>query len=451
MTFDAGDGNETSQITKAYGSSLTPPKVTWEGHTFVSWTPSVPTTTPGQDMTYTATWIVNTHTVTFDANGGTGGWSRTMNYGETIIPPTPTRTGHTFIGWNKEIETTVPDKDLTYIAQWKANSYTITFNANGGEGGWSKELEYGSRLEAPIVTRFGYTFSGWSPSVPSTVPASNKTYSANWTTNRYTVVFDLNYGDEITQPDTTREGYEFVGWDKPIPETMPAENVSYVAQWREAPEVEEPDPNPEPEPEPTPAPDPEPEPNPEPEPSPDPEPTPTPEPEPDPTPTPEPEPEPEPTPTPQPDLQIFTVTFNPVGGTMVSSQTSIQVEEGQQIGILPIAPNKNGYSFDGWFTEESGGTQISEQTIVTGNVTYYAHWTFQYIAVPVTNGEIRLNESRNTVIGYGGNPSEATIPNGVVTIRSNAFKNCISLQTVTLPNGLKTIGVSAFERCLSLR
>ena len=56
MTFDAGDGKRTSQITKAYGSLLTPPKVTRKGYTFVTWNPPVPTTTPGQDMTFTATW-----------------------------------------------------------------------------------------------------------------------------------------------------------------------------------------------------------------------------------------------------------------------------------------------------------------------------------------------------------------------------------------------------------
>ena len=223
-----------------------------------------------------------------------------MNYGETIRPPTPTCTGHTFIGWNKEIETTVPDKDLTYIAQWKANSYTITFNANGGEGGWSKALEYGSSLEAPIVTRFGYTFSDWSPSVPSTVPASNTTY---------------------------------------------------VAQWEEAPEVEEPEP--EPEPEPTPGPEPEHEPSSEPDPEPD------------------PDTGSEPETQPEVYMKNIVILFDPRQGE--TPYIKKQLKRGDKIGELPMA-TKRGFAFNGWFTEPTGGERVDSNSTLFTSKLVYAHW-----------------------------------------------------------------------------
>jgi hypothetical protein len=70
-----------------------------------------------------------------------------------------------------------PSAVLTFFAVWSVNSYTITFDANGGTGGTSESMQYGSTLTAPTVTRTGYTFTGWDPSVPGTVPATNATYT----------------------------------------------------------------------------------------------------------------------------------------------------------------------------------------------------------------------------------------------------------------------------------
>jgi hypothetical protein len=69
---------------------------------------------------------------------------------------------------------------VTYTAQWRINQYTATFNANGGTGGKAVTQNYGTVLTAPMVMRTGYTFTGWSPSVPSTMPAGNTTYTAQW-------------------------------------------------------------------------------------------------------------------------------------------------------------------------------------------------------------------------------------------------------------------------------
>ena len=190
-------------MTQNYGTALAAPTVTREGYTFAGWSPMVPAMVPAGNVTYVAQWTKNQYTVTFNANGGTGGWSRSMDYGSAISAPTVTRTGYTFIGWTPEISATVPIGGAMYTAQWKVNQYTMTFNANGGEtfnangGEGSKTVtqNYGTALAAPTVTREGYTFAGWSPSVPATVPAGNAIYVARWKKNKYTVMFDANGGD----------------------------------------------------------------------------------------------------------------------------------------------------------------------------------------------------------------------------------------------------------------
>ncbi|MBR6802647.1 MAG: leucine-rich repeat protein [Kiritimatiellae bacterium] len=243
ITFDAAGGEGGTSVTQDYGSSLTAPTVTREGYTFTSWSPTVPTTVPAANATYTAQWQINQYTITFDAAGGEGGTSVTQDYGSSLITPTVTREGYTFIGWSPEVPTTVPAANATYTAQWKINQYTITFDAVGGEGGTSVTQDYGSSLTAPTVTREGYTFIGWSPTVPVTVPATNATYTAQWRANQYTQTFDANggeggasltqdYASSLIAPTVTREGYTFIGWSPEVPTTVPAMNATYTAQWR---------------------------------------------------------------------------------------------------------------------------------------------------------------------------------------------------------------------------
>jgi uncharacterized repeat protein (TIGR02543 family) len=169
-------------------------------------------------------------------------------------PDAPAATpGYTFGGWNKADGTAwdyASDKvtdNITLYAKWAANTYTITFDTAGGSEIAPITQEYGTVITAPEApTREGYTFIGWDKEIPTTMPAENMTVTAQWEINRYTITFDTaggseitpitqDYGTAITAPEApTREGYTFMGWDKEIPTTMPAENITLKARWKDS-------------------------------------------------------------------------------------------------------------------------------------------------------------------------------------------------------------------------
>ena len=166
-----------------------------------------------------------------------------------------TRAGYTQVGWStvdggekvygfEDVYT--QNEALTLYPVWNTNKYTITFDTNGGSEIAPITQDYGTEITAPDnPTRKGYTFKGWDKEIPKTMPAENITVKAQWEINQYTIAFDTNggseiapitqdYGTEITAPDNpTRKGYTFKGWDKEIPETMPAENITITARWKD--------------------------------------------------------------------------------------------------------------------------------------------------------------------------------------------------------------------------
>lgn len=91
-----------------------------------------------------------------------------------------------------------------------------------------------------------------------------------------------------------------------------------------------------------------------------------------------------------------TVTFNPNGGTV--SETSRSVAPGTAVGALPTPTRSGSYSFDGWYTAASGGTQISASTTVSANVTYYAHWTYTGGGGSGSGGGSSSNDNSSPVI-----------------------------------------------------
>ena len=246
ITFDTNGGSEIAPITQDYGTEITAPdNPTRKGYTFKGWDKEIPKTMPAENITLKAQWEINQYTITFDTNGGSEIAPITQDYGtEITAPDNPTRKGYTFKGWDKEIPKTMPAENITLKAQWEINQYTITFDTNGGSEIAPITQDYGTEITAPDKpTRKGYTFKGWDKEIPETMPAENITVKAQWEINQYTITFDTNggseiapitqdYGTEITAPDNpTRKGYTFRGWDKEIPKTMPAENITVKAQW----------------------------------------------------------------------------------------------------------------------------------------------------------------------------------------------------------------------------
>lgn len=227
-----------------YASKITPEEEpTKEGYTFSGWS-EIPTTMPSHDVEITGSFTINKYKVTFISDGVTIK-EETLDFGTTITAPdAPTKTGHTFTGWNPAVDTTAPAHDVTYVAQFSINQYTITFDTDGGSEIAPITQDYNSVVTAPSnPTKTGHTFAGWEKEIPATMPAENLTIKALWTINQYTITFDTDGGSEIapiTQDYNTsitapanpiKTGYTFAGWDKEIPATMPAENLTIKALW----------------------------------------------------------------------------------------------------------------------------------------------------------------------------------------------------------------------------
>ena len=246
FTFDSDGGSDVAAITQDYGTKIeTPTAPTKPGYTFAGWVPAIPETVPAENMSFKAQWTINQYTLTFDADNGTEATVITQDYGTKFdTPADPTREGYTFAGWDMDIPETIPAEDMSFTAKWIANQYTLTFDSDGGSDVAAITQDYGTKIETPAApTKTGYTFAGWDNEIPETMPAESMSFKAQWTINQYTLTFNADNGTEdveITQDygtkfdtpaDPTREGYTFAGWDMDIPETIPAEDMSFTALW----------------------------------------------------------------------------------------------------------------------------------------------------------------------------------------------------------------------------
>ena len=274
VTLNAGDGtiNSGDVTSYTYGVGATLPTagdMTYTGHTFKGWydnenltgspVTAISNTETG-NKEYWAKWEANTYTVTLNAGGGTinSGNVTGYTYGVGATLPTAgdmTYTGHTFKGWydNENLTgspvTAIGDTETgnkEYWAKWEINQYTVTVKPENGKADITITQDYGTPITSPTLTREGYQFNGWDKAIPATMPAENMTITAKWKVNSYTITFDTNggseiapitqdYGTQIAAPaDPTREGYTFIGWDTEIPTTMPAENITVTAQWKDS-------------------------------------------------------------------------------------------------------------------------------------------------------------------------------------------------------------------------
>lgn len=405
VTFDANGGKigteNTSTKTETYDSNYELPSApTRTGYRFVGWftdteyTTQVTTSTNVKKYvahTLYAKWTIKTFDVTFNANGGKIGSYTSANVNQTYnsnykMPDDPERTGYDFVGWYTEqadgsgTKVTTTDKvekesTHTLYAHWKAKTYTLTMDGNGGKFTGDKtqttkpitfDQTYGT-LTKP--TRYGYDCDGWSTSsngsvnvYESTKANGDRTIYAHWkaktikvnfnanggtcSKSSMTVTYDKTYGN---LPTPTLSGKEFAGWyledgDTPITKDSIVKiesEHSLVAHWTSLP--------------------------------------------------------------------TYTVTFNAnyEGGT----NTEKNVAKNSAIGELPSVSDREFYNFLGWFTSATGGVKVTETTVITGPVTYYAHWEKAATCV-VTFDENFTSGNKETVeVKKGGRLGY--IPDGV--------------------------------------
>lgn len=246
ISFDSDGGTDVADISGGEGEPITAPaNPTKTGYTFNGWEPALPSVFPAEDMTVKAKWQINQYTITFDTDGGTAIAPITQDYNTAITKPSdPTKDGCSFAGWDKDIPTLMPAENVTIKALWSVGKYTITFDTDGGTAIAPISQDYGTTITAPAnPTKTGYTFVGWDKTIPSTMPAENVVIKAQWKINQYTITFDTDggttinpitqdYNTAIKKPsDPVKGGYDFAGWSPALPEKMPAENMTIKALW----------------------------------------------------------------------------------------------------------------------------------------------------------------------------------------------------------------------------
>ena len=408
VTWNPNGGTvDPTSTTKTHGSTLgTLPTPTRAAdaqytYTFKGWftattggTQISASTTVTENVTYYAQWTATprSYTATFNGNGGDTPSPSTITktYGSELgTLPTCSRTGYTFLGWytassggTKISSTTKITGTVTYYAQWYINSYTLTYNVNGGNAvsPTSKSVQYGSAYGTlPTPTKssdaeYTYAFAGWYTAASggtqvtanTTMGASNTTIYAHWTATKrsYTINYQTTYGSlnrtsqsvaygskgscTLTMPSNDAQyTYTFQGWytaanggGTKVGSSLTLETPSvtgaatYYAYVTRA-------------------------------------------------------------------VNRYTFTFNANGGSTPSS-SSITKAYNEAIGTLPTcsraANNTYTYTFAGWFdtSATSGGTQLTTTTKVTSNKTWYARWTATYKNYTVTWN------------GNGGTPSKSS-------------------------------------------
>ena len=234
LTFKIGNEVLSTQTLKAGDAIVAPQAPAKEGHSF-SWG-DVPATMPAQDLEIVGSYTVNNYTVTFEA-GGQVVATLTLPYGSPIeAPEAPSKVGHTFVRWD-DLPATMPARNFVCKGYYNVNSYTVQYMVDGAL--YHKEvIEYDAFL-FPIdePTKEGRTFSGWSD-MPKSMPASDLVvegsfmyyvyyYAKGALVNTVGLFFGEPIPGYVYKP--SREEDTFIGWIGETYATMPAHDITYVA------------------------------------------------------------------------------------------------------------------------------------------------------------------------------------------------------------------------------
>lgn len=212
-TFLPNNNGASNTVVKEvkFGGKINVPVFTWARHSFVGWSSAIPEIMPAQDLTFTAQWTtagqvdykVEHYKESLD---GSYFLAETDNLSD-ITGQTVTATVKNYDGfsYNRTVPGTIPsgivtsDGNLVLRLYYTRNSYTLTFDANDGTGNIiTRQAKSGEPISAPEFTREGYNLTGWSPAVPTTMPAADATYTAQWQADGefpYRVEHYLQYSD----------------------------------------------------------------------------------------------------------------------------------------------------------------------------------------------------------------------------------------------------------------
>ena len=242
--LDGGINNINNPAAYNVHDNITLAEPTKTGYKFIGWSDNgeIPVNSTG-DKVFTANWEIIGYEITYVLNGGTNSELNNDYYNvenEEIILAAPTRAGYTFNGWSDNGRIPAHSTgDKEFVASWTANQNTLKFNANGGNGGempdvtLSTDEEY--KLPKNALTRYGYTFAGWSTKSDGTVEFENEavytmgadsevTLYAIWSPITYKITYELKGGKteniteysietgEFSLSAPTRAGYTFTGW-----------------------------------------------------------------------------------------------------------------------------------------------------------------------------------------------------------------------------------------------
>ena len=361
----------TLPTTHTYGTATEIPNLTRTGYVFNGWvvngtgTAQTNLTLGAEDytgaVTLTAAWTAERYAIIYELDGGVNAAGNPAQYtvDQTITLEDPTKPGYTFKGWYADKDFTTLTVGIpvgsteakTFYAKWEQNPYAITWVVN--ESGtinetpeYSKTAFLGGAITAPTVTaKDGYAFGGWYTDRKftesskftdgETMPNHDVTYYAKWTRNTYTITYNLDGGtnagenpktytvesEKITLLDPTKTGYRFDGWyadntyNTKVTEIAVGStgNVTLYAKWT---------------------------------------------------------------------IKQYTVSWNANGGTLDGGNASVSAEYGSLVSAVKPANDptkaataKKEYTFAGWYTDPYNGTELATDAKVTGDVTYYAHWT----------------------------------------------------------------------------
>ncbi|XRD25310.1 InlB B-repeat-containing protein [Lysinibacillus fusiformis] len=360
VSFEVDGGSAVSNQSVAHGekASTPTPAPTKAGYTFEGWYTDV-THTDIYDFnkeitantTIYAKWEPLKYTISFEVDGGSTVSNQSVAHGEKASEPTPvpTKAGYTFGGWYTDVGrtqaydfTSVITEATTIYAKWNAQTYTVSFNTDGGSAVSDQSVAYGGKASAPTPapTKAGYTFEGWYTDAGHTqvydftnVISENTTIYAKWKAQTYTVSFNTDGGSAVSDqsvaygekasaptPAPTKAGYTFGGWYKDAGHTQAydftnviTENTTIYAKWK---------------------------------------------------------------------AQTYTVSFNTDGGSTVSHQS---VAHGGKANKPTSVPTKADYTFGGWYSSNTLEKLFDfESSFITRNMTIYAKW-ISNVSPPTSN------------------------------------------------------------------